>query len=245
MLLPRIFSLLSRICIVLIIILPSNADQILRGSNTITDTERNVQATTNNVDIGNSQQSKAKTTSKMPPNIVVFLVDDLGWNQVGYHAKPSGNDEIKTPNIDYHATKLGIELDRGYMTPWCGPSRAAIISGRTNVYNFNISSLISTFDDNIGYVAGIQPGTKTLATALKAYGQAINKPYTTWFNGKFGIGVCTCSYVYVSYVQFFSHRYVYFSHLISFLFCLYRVLHFRIHHLVWDLMSSGDFGVPV
>jgi Sulfatase len=132
--------------------------------------------------------TERKSTSS-PPNIIVFVVDDLGWNQVGYHAKPSGNDEIRTPNIDYHATKAGIELDRGYMSPWCGPSRAAIITGRTNVYNANVSSLISTFDDDIGYVAGLQAGTKTLATALKEYGESIGIPYTAWFNGKFGIGV--------------------------------------------------------
>jgi Sulfatase len=133
------------------------------------------------------QQQSSST--KTPPNVLVFIVDDMGWNQVGYHAKPSGNDEIRTPNIDHYATKVGIELDRGYMTPWCGPSRAAIMTGRTNVYNFNVSSLISTFDDDIGYVAGLQPGTRTLATALKEYGRSINVPYTAWFNGKFGIGV--------------------------------------------------------
>jgi hypothetical protein len=69
-----------------------------------------------------------------PPNIVIFLVDDLGWNQVGYHAEKVGNSEIVTPNIDQYA-QSGIEMDRGYMTPWCGPSRAALITGRTNVYN--------------------------------------------------------------------------------------------------------------
>jgi hypothetical protein len=51
-----------------------------------------------------------------PPNILLFIVDDLGWNQVGYHANPVGNHEIKTPRIDLHA-RTGIELDRGYMTP--------------------------------------------------------------------------------------------------------------------------------
>jgi arylsulfatase A-like enzyme len=130
-----------------------------------------------------------KSSKASPPNIIVFIVDDLGWNQVGYHAKPSGNEEIRTPNIDFHATKAGIEFDRGYMSPWCGPSRAAIITGRTNVYNFNVSSLISTFDDDIGYVAGLQPGTKTLASALKEYGVSIGVPYKAFFNGKFGIGV--------------------------------------------------------
>jgi hypothetical protein len=159
-----------------------------RGKDDATTTKKTT--TTTNTESTQTKDSRQSTTEKtMPPNIVVFLVDDMGWNQVGYHAKPSGNDEIQTPNMDYYATKAGIELDRGYMTPWCGPSRAAIITGRTNVYNFNVSSLISTFDDNIGYVAGLQPGTKTLATALKAYGESINVTYTTWFNGKFGIGV--------------------------------------------------------
>jgi hypothetical protein len=54
---------------------------------------------------------------KAPPNVLIFIVDDLGWNQVGYHANPAGNLEIKTPNIDAHAA-AGLALNRGYMTPW-------------------------------------------------------------------------------------------------------------------------------
>ena len=175
-------------------------------------------------------------TTVMPPNIVIFLVDDLGWNQVGYHAKPSGNDEIQTPHIDHYATEVGIELDRGYMTPWCGPSRAATMTGRTNVYNFNVSSLISTFDDNIGYVAGLQPGTKTLATALKEYGKSINVTYSTWFNGKYGIGVRRRDRLnllpYIpkpNQMNFFRFRIV-------------RAPHLQIPHLGWDLMNFEDFG---
>jgi Sulfatase len=183
MLLPRIPRF---VLYMLLITIPLNADRILRG-NQNEEINENEQATSTNTDT--KRVLKTPTSARIPPNVVVFLVDDMGWNQVGYHAKPSGNDEIKTPNIDHYATKVGIELDRGYMTPWCGPSRAALITGRTNVYNFNVSSLISTFDDNIGYVAGVKPGTKTLATALKEYGKSINIPYTTWFNGKFGIGV--------------------------------------------------------
>jgi hypothetical protein len=103
----------------------------------------------------------ARRLKGAPPNIIIFLVDDLGWNQVGYHAAPSGNNEVKTPHIDHYAT-TGIELDRGSMTPWyvalvsrhtnayyssnlpvmrhrCGPSRAALITGRTNSYNGNVS----------------------------------------------------------------------------------------------------------
>ena len=50
------------------------------------------------------------------PNIVVIMIDDLGWNQVGYHANPVENFEIYTPSIDTHADE-GIKIDRGYATP--------------------------------------------------------------------------------------------------------------------------------
>ena len=123
-----------------------------------------------------------------PPNIVIFLVDDLGWNQVGYHANPVGNNEIKTPFIDAYAA-AGLKLERSYMTPWCGPSRAALMTGRTNSYNANVSSSIAAFDDDIGYVAGLPSGTRTLATAFKEYGKSIGKPYKAYYNGKWGIGV--------------------------------------------------------
>jgi arylsulfatase B/arylsulfatase I/J len=122
-----------------------------------------------------------------PPNIVVFLVDDMGWTQVGYHARALGNHEYKTPHIDEYAAS-GIELDRGYMTPWCGPSRAAIQTGRTNSYNPNVSQNVFVFDSDIGFISGLPPGTKTMATALKEYGKDIGLDYKAYYNGKWGIG---------------------------------------------------------
>ena len=44
-------------------------------------------------------------TAQIKPNIVIILVDDLGWNDVGYH-----NENVSTPNIDRLA-KAGDELD--------------------------------------------------------------------------------------------------------------------------------------
>ena len=126
-------------------------------------------------------------SSSPPPNVLVFIVDDLGWNQVGYHANKVGNNEIKTEHIDYYA-KNGIELNRGYMTPWCGPSRAAIQTGRTNVFNANVSNDVIAFDDDIGFVGGMPPGTETIASAFKKYGKRIGKPYKAYYNGKWGIG---------------------------------------------------------
>ncbi|BFM18129.1 hypothetical protein R50073_43120 [Maricurvus nonylphenolicus] len=65
----------------------------------------------------------ANETTK--PNIVVILVDDMGWNDVGYHGS-----EINTPNIDQLAAD-GIELDRFYVQPSCSPTRAALLSGKS------------------------------------------------------------------------------------------------------------------
>ena len=57
------------------------------------------------------------------PNILFIMVDDLGWNDVGYHGS-----EIRTPNIDNLAIN-GVRLDNYYVSPICGPSRAQFLSG--------------------------------------------------------------------------------------------------------------------
>ena len=55
--------------------------------------------------------------ANMKPNIVIILVDDLGWNDVSYH-----NENVSTPNIDRLA-KAGVELDRFYVNPTCSPTK--------------------------------------------------------------------------------------------------------------------------
>jgi Sulfatase len=128
------------------------------------------------------------TATPKIPNIVVILIDDLGWNQVGYHASQVGNYEIQTPNIDRYASE-GIELDRGYMTPWCAPSRAALQTGRTNIYNPNITGDLYAFDESIGYAGGMPASTTTIAKAFKqaAVAAGASKP-VAYYNGKYGIG---------------------------------------------------------
>ena len=58
------------------------------------------------------------------PNILMFVIDDLGWNDTNY----SGSD-IKTPNIDRLANE-GIRLQQYYVQRVCSPTRSAIIAGR-------------------------------------------------------------------------------------------------------------------
>ncbi|MCO8123493.1 sulfatase-like hydrolase/transferase [Stieleria sp. TO1_6] len=71
-----------------------------------------------------SVQAAESGSRNQPPNVVVILADDLGWNSVGYH-----DDEFKTPHINSIAAD-GIELNRFYVAPMCSPTRAGLMTGR-------------------------------------------------------------------------------------------------------------------
>lgn len=64
--------------------------------------------------------------STPPPNIIVFLADDLGYGDLGCY----GNPIIKTPHIDKLATQ-GVRLtDCHSGGTVCSPSRASLLTGR-------------------------------------------------------------------------------------------------------------------
>jgi arylsulfatase A-like enzyme len=59
------------------------------------------------------------------PNVVYFLVDDMGRADCGF----MGGKEIRTPQIDKLAA-AGARLDSYYVQPLCSPTRAALLTGR-------------------------------------------------------------------------------------------------------------------
>jgi arylsulfatase A-like enzyme len=68
--------------------------------------------------------------SRRPPNIIVILADDLGFNDVGAFGGGHGAIGAATPNIDSLARE-GVRFDRGYAgSAVCTPSRAALLTGR-------------------------------------------------------------------------------------------------------------------
>ncbi len=61
-----------------------------------------------------------------PPNIILIMADDLGWQDVGFN----GNDIIKTPNLDRLAGE-GLIFDRFYSaSAVCSPTRGSCLTGR-------------------------------------------------------------------------------------------------------------------
>ena len=70
----------------------------------------------------------SRTNSK--PNIIVVLVDDLGFNQISSYGGGMANGKFKTPNIDKLASD-GVLCTNGYSSsPICSPSRASLLTGR-------------------------------------------------------------------------------------------------------------------
>ena len=57
------------------------------------------------------------------PNVIVILVDDMGWSDIG-----SYGGEIPTPNLDALAAR-GVRFTQFYSTPRCSPTRASLLTG--------------------------------------------------------------------------------------------------------------------
>ncbi len=69
---------------------------------------------------------KLRAAAPKRPNFVFFLVDDLGWADVGCF----GSTFHKTPHIDALAAS-GMKFTNGYAAcPVCSPTRASIMTGR-------------------------------------------------------------------------------------------------------------------
>ncbi len=65
--------------------------------------------------------TKANTTDK--PNIIVIMLDDMGYSDIGCFGS-----EIKTPNLDQLAAD-GLRFTRFLNTSRCCPSRATVMTG--------------------------------------------------------------------------------------------------------------------
>lgn len=65
-----------------------------------------------------------------PPNIILFLADDMGYNDVSLYNGGAAGGSVMTPNIDKLAAS-GVKFMNGYAgNAVCAPSRASIMTGR-------------------------------------------------------------------------------------------------------------------
>jgi arylsulfatase A-like enzyme len=72
------------------------------------------------------QQGAASAQERKRPNILLILVDDLGYGDLSSY----GARDLRTPHID-RLIRQGMRLDNFYANcPVCSPTRAAVLSGR-------------------------------------------------------------------------------------------------------------------
>ncbi|MBN1911866.1 MAG: sulfatase [Pirellulales bacterium] len=73
-----------------------------------------------------SPQAWADEAAKARPNFVVFIADDVSWDDVGAYGHPT----VRTPVIDRLADE-GMRFDRAFLTcSSCSPTRCSILTGR-------------------------------------------------------------------------------------------------------------------
>ena len=76
--------------------------------------------------LGLSGVARAEETTPAPPNIVVFLADDVSLGDFGCY----GNAGIRTPNIDALA-KAGMRCRNAFLTTSsCSPTRISVLTGK-------------------------------------------------------------------------------------------------------------------
>jgi len=97
------------------------------------------------------------------PNVIIFLLDDVGFAQVG-----SFGGLIETPNIDRLAEN-GLRYNNFHTTALCSPSRATLMAGRFP-HSIGLGSHALTAMGFPGYNAIVPETAKSVANYLQESG---------------------------------------------------------------------------
>jgi arylsulfatase A-like enzyme len=111
---------------------------------------------------------------KGAPNVVLILLDDLGFGQPGTFGGP-----VPTPNLDRLANE-GLRYNRFHTTAICSPTRAALLTGRNHhqVATGTITELSTGYP---GYNSVWPRSTSSIAKVLKGNGYA-TAAFGKWHN---------------------------------------------------------------
>lgn len=114
---------------------------------------------------GPSQDGPALQRTAPPdaPNIVVVLLDD-----VGFGAAASFGGPVATPTLDQLGSE-GLRFNRFHTTSICSPTRASLLTGR-NPHVTGIGAVMNASDDRPGYSGFHSKDTATIAEILRQNG---------------------------------------------------------------------------
>ena len=124
-------------------------------------------------------QAKDAATAPAKPNIVVLLMDDAAFMDLG-----AFGGEAHTPNIDRLAAR-GAMFSGYHTSPLCAPSRAMLLTGIDN-HRAGVATIEEVLPPSQrgkhGYGLHFEPGVLTIADRLKPAG------YRTLMVGKWHLG---------------------------------------------------------
>jgi arylsulfatase A-like enzyme len=120
---------------------------------------------------------RAFRAKRSKPNFVFFLIDDMGWKDLGCY----GSEFHETPNIDRLANQ-GMRFTEAYAAcPVCSPTRASIVAGKYPA-RLGITQWIGGNNQPTAYQHYLPLEDVTIAEAMKEAG------YATAFVGKWHLG---------------------------------------------------------
>ena len=104
----------------------------------------------------------AEQAGGTPPNILLVMVDNMGWTDIGCFGS-----EIETPNIDKLADR-GVRFNDFHVSVSCSPTRSMLLSGTsTEVYGAD-----EYFGGEMGNGKWVRRGDFKAVYVPKPYGNA-------------------------------------------------------------------------
>ena len=89
------------------------------------------------------------------PNIIVFLVDDMGWQETSvpfYKERTPLNDRYRTPNMERLAER-GVKFMQAYACPVSSPSRCSLLTGM-NAARHGVTNWVGRYDEDTNAPGG-------------------------------------------------------------------------------------------
>ena len=107
--------------------------------------------------------TRPPTAPDSAPNVLVVLVDDLGYSDVGCYGS-----EVDTPNIDRLAAD-GLRYTNFHVNPMCSPTRASLLTG-LNHHLAGVGTVCHMEPGFPGYAATIRDDAVTMGEVLRDAG---------------------------------------------------------------------------
>ena len=101
----------------------------------------------------------ASEPADRPPNIVLIVTDDMGFNDISLYNGGAGDGTLQTPSIDALAHE-GVTFTNGYAAnAVCAPSRASIMTGRYSTrFGFEFTPFFKTGVTIFSWMEELNPG---------------------------------------------------------------------------------------